>query len=299
MGSSVSDLQDAIKKVLTSKLGINIDSLTGYKKIEEGKYEVKFKNKNGQVEVKTIQNIIILPDTSLMPHINSLAKLEKDMYENKEAYFVKNTNIVDVAQSRQATSYEGIIDKMRGHLQKFRPKDLGALRYAAMICHWEDTGTTEKEIEPMRKHLSAIYPIGSIRGHTIYNWLRCGEVFDQEVFPKLDLCLAITDNDIDFEKSFFELFWDSRLAFHPSKIFVGRSMFETELRWEIRRRFDEDTTVKEINVYARRKKITLADTSIKGLLKSRKDLICPDEEIKEYPLGDSPARTYVIRRKLL
>lgn len=296
---SLSEYLENIRKIITLKTGLNIDNLTGhitgYKNIENGKkFEITIKNKNGKIENKIINNNFILPNVTLLPHVGSLLPIEKDMYQKENAFFVKDVNILDISQSTILTSYESIISKMNEPLKKFRLRDLGALRYAAIICKWEDEHATEKELEPMRKHLSDIYS-GSIRGHTIYNWLRCGEVFNQEVFPKIDFCKNITNNDADFEKSFFELFWDARLVFHPTKIFVGRYMADFELRWEIRRRFDEDETINEIKVYARRKKIIYADKTIKSLLKSRKNLIY---EAIDYTLGDSPARTYTIKRKV-
>jgi len=275
--------------LIENLLGIKskIDEVTGYKYDKKGNLIVNVKSKGKDSPVNITFNINI--GSSVIPYMNKLSKLIEEKYQKENFHYIRNDLIPFIAESRLGNSpYEYILSVIKPHLIKSRPADFGALRAAATICKLEDEGTSELELNNIRGRLSLCQKCKW--SNTLYNWLRCGEVFEQEIFPYMNFCLTVTDKSEDFEKLFFP-FWDQRLAFHPTKIFISIMMTADDLWFNLEIRLIENKE-KEVKVYSRASRNKLAEGVIDNFLRKQNKQFISD--VRSYSLGNTPAKTYII-----
>ena len=224
--------------------------------------------------------------------MKELSTLINEKYAKEKFYFTRNDLLPFIAESRVPTErYERTLSIIKPHLIKIRPTEFGALRSAATICKLEDEGTSETELSAIRGKLSSCKICRW--SNTFYNWLRCGEVFEQEIFPFMHFCIAVTDNSEEFSKLFLP-FWYQRLAFHPTKVFVAKTMDVTELKFNLSIRL-VDNKESEVKVYSRQSRNQIAKKAIDQFQR-----VHPNQfkiEIKKYLLGNTDARTFIIKNK--
>ncbi|MFH1505884.1 MAG: hypothetical protein ABIE94_02750 [archaeon] len=237
----------------------------------------------------TIPILVINKNADATHYFNKLFPYQKIEYEAGK-HFVRSDLIKNIGETQLIESkYEKIIKELDKHLPK---TDIAAIRYAATMCRLEDTGMTEKEKENMMSQLGGFFK--SKRGSTLYNWLRCDEVFEEEIIPQLKFCKSVSSGK---EKTFHKLFdpyWESMLQFHPNKIFVSRTMDNKELAGEIYLRLIIHER-EEIFVYTRRSRNEFAYEVIKDFLGEFSDYISPKP--KKYKIGSHPARKFTVKRK--
>ena len=279
-----------IPSLMENLIGIKakIGEITGISYDKRGNIIINAKGNRGKdINVPLTFNINIVSD--VIPYMQKLSKLEKEKYKKDNFHFTRSDLIPFIAESRLPNEkYEGVLTILKPHLIKNRPFDFGALRAAATICKLEDEGTNEIEVNKLRQKLLLGHKCKW--DHVLYNWLRCGEIFEQEIIPHMNFCLTITDNTKDFEKLFFP-FWEQRLSFHPTKIFVPMYMPENKLFFGLSTRL-VDNKEKEIKVYSRSSRNKLANKVINNFIRKNNNF---EKEVKKYKLGLSDARTFIIK----
>jgi hypothetical protein len=284
----------AISAIAAIKNLIDIASKIKGKKISDVKSD-----KNGNINVtikvegKKDSNVVVTVPVNLytnaIPYTKELANLAKENYNKENFYYTRSDILPSIAENQiPAGEYDKIIEKIRPYLKKSRLYDLIALHHAATICRLEDSNAPEEEVATYRSLLK------TSRNYTLYNWLRCGDVFNEEILPQMNVCLTITGRDdiSNFEKLFLP-FWDNRLSFHPTKVFVSHWKSKRELFLDIKTRL-LDNQVNEIKIYTRKSRNKFAENIIKNFIQKNDNF---DFNIKSYKLGPTDARTFTIKRK--
>ncbi len=262
----------------------------------DGKIDAKYDNK-GNITINNsgegtivVNHIHINSKTSALPYYPELFSIEKKPYEKKEAYFVREDLLPPIGLTRDLPDkYCRIISRLRPYLDE---KDIAALKFAAVICKDEDAGTKEEFLKNLRQQSSGKAPIQSRRTIMIYNWVRCGEVFDSDIFTRLEELKQVT-NDEKVHKQLFCEYWNSMLVYHPTRIFVRMWMSEDELSGEVYERLvmkEQD----KVYVYARGTRISFAKEVIKDIVKTYN---CYYYLEKKYKFGNSPARTFIVKKR--
>ncbi len=274
-------------------------------KLELSKKDIR-KNDIGQIIIVTgNENVIINQPinekTQAVPFTESLKEIEKEGYDAGEYFFSRRDNIPFIAETRiTPEEYDKIIEEVKPYIPS---RDVGALRYAALICNLEDEGRQEKELEKIRCLLYHYYSregtesfkdyVGSHRGATIYNWLRCGAIFLEDVIPHVKLCMNLTKGDMKLFNEIFLPFWESLIEFHPTRIFVSRTMQADELYTEMYERliYREKT---DIQIYTRTPRLSaLARKTIKRFIKDH-----PQYKFSEVPytIGTTQAKNFNVAK---
>lgn len=271
-------------------LDVKAEEIRGVSLDKKGNVIINVKVSGKKDSIVTVSFPINL-GTSAIPYLKGLSKVAKEKYL-KENYFYTRADLLQPIAESQVTpkKYDDILSRLKPQLIKPRPKDIGCLRYAAIICNREDSGATEKELETYRGELYHVHH--STRGYTLYNWMRCGEVFEQEIFPFLNLCVTMSDKRDDFEKLFLP-FWDGRINFHPNKIFVSRNMSTLDLQFNIKLRLI-DNKQEEVRIYTRSSRIEFAKKAIEDFKMKMKDCTINVKEIP-YKYGTCACKTYILK----
>lgn len=248
-----------------------------------------------------IVNIQINDKTQVLPFLEELKKVEYEGFNNGEYVFSRADNVPYIAETRiTPRDYERIIQEISPYIPS---KDLGAIRYAALVCKQEDELLSEKQLQKLRSVLVDYYApregdeskekSSRSRGYIIYNWVRCGEVFTEDVIPHINLCLGLTkEKGVVFDKIFLP-YWIGLLEFHPKRIFVSRTMYKEELYDELYKRLVYKGEP-EVFVYSRKNKNKLANRAVKRFIKDHNEFVYAP---KKYTLGETKAMTLIITKK--
>ncbi len=292
----MSQIKGTIKDIYNKLQKIKLpEGLLASAKID-GKLNAKYDSK-GNITINNsgegtivVNHIFINEKTRALPYYPELFSIEKKPYERKEAYFVREDLLPPIGLTRDIPKrYLRIIVGLEQYLDE---KDIAALKFAAVICKDEDAGTKEEFLKNLRQQSLGKAPIQSRRTITIYNWVRCGEIFDNDIFPQLEELRQIT-KDKKAQKQLFCGYWNSMLAYHPTRIFVRMWMPEEELSGEIYERLvmrEQD----EVYVYARGTRIPFAKDVIKDIVKNYE---CYYYRERKYKLGTSQARTFIVKKR--
>lgn len=188
--------------------------------------ECTTKIQSGKID-NTNFSIKINPRASVMPFLREVSAVQKQKFLDDEAYFCRKDLLGDVSRLLYPSNdYDKIIKVLKELLVD---EDIGALLVASRICYEEDNGADE---DKLRK--SKLRSIFGPRGINLYNWLRSGDVFQEDVLPLLS-CRDQFTSENDF-KNFFKNHIEGLHDFHPGRIFVSTTMSRDDFISEINRR---------------------------------------------------------------
>jgi len=222
-------------------------------------------NKSGQKIVKikkiNLKNVtfILNPRATAIPYHQAivdeeLKQFNKQKTNSQELFFSREDQIDELKDMLYpGKDYDKILEKISPYISE---DDNGALIYASMICK------KENEKQEARDLINKLREAYKKRGLTLYNWLRCRDVFSQDIFPFLEFVKRKLGKEA---RSNFTPFWESLIKFHPHRIFVASKMFEEGLMDDILKRALL-YKIKKICVYARKTRIGFARKIIKKLL---------------------------------
>ena len=248
-------------------------------------------NQAGQKIVKirkiSLKNVTVVlnPRTAAIPYNQAiikdeLARFDKQKADNQKLFFVREDQLDELQDMLYpGKNYDAVLKKIKPFVSD---DDYGALTYSAMICKKENAGIEARQL------ILKLKEAYDKRGLTLYNWLRCGDVFPQDIFPYLTYIIRQQNvNTI----SVFTLFWENLIKFHHCRIFVHSWMIEEELLDDILKRA-VILKIKKIYVYARKGRIPFAEKIIKKALSE--DLKQFNLQEKSYTFGTGQAKTFIL-----
>ncbi len=262
----------------------NSDKLDLNQKIQK---EIIALERDKPLERKELDNysIKLNPKSKILPFVKKISRLLSQSFLQDEAYFCRSDMIEDVSKIIfPPRDYDNLIRKVKGILDK---KDIGALLFAAKICEEENKGKGENKLEKIK--LKSAF---NQRGITLYNWLRSGDVFPEDILPLLSSKKSFNNEQAFL--TFFRNYFEDLLSFHPNRIFVSLNMTKEELKTEINRRacfYDS----KNIIIYSRSGRNKISEDLLKGIIILFLGIKFKIKK-KIYPLGNSSAIKFELIR---
>ena len=133
------------------------------------------------------------------------------------------------------------------------------------------------------------------RGRTIYNWLRSGDVFTQDIYPVISMKGGMDVSDEIFKKEIFPIFWNEMISKHLWRVFAKKRASKDDLVSEIIERIYFHKR-EHVYIYSRDNVNRLANMAISDCSKCGGS---PNRRvsIKKYNIGKHPALRFKLNRE--